>query len=222
MYKILIVEDDLTIAAALKAHIEAWGYEVQYAKDFYNILNEFASFSPQMVLLDISLPYYNGFHWCAEIRKISKVPIIFISSAADNMNIVMAITGGADDFIPKPFDLNVLTAKIQALMRRTYDFAGQSSLMEHKGAILDTAASTLTYEGKRTELTKNELRILQTLFENKGRVVTREDIMKRLWDSDSFVDDNTLTVNVNRLRKKLSDMRLDFIVTIKGVGYMVK
>lgn len=219
MYRILLVEDDLTIASALKAHIRTWGYEAENIQDFQNVLSEFIAFDPQLILLDISLPFYNGYHWCAEIRKVSKVPVIFISSASDNMNIVMAMSQGGDDFISKPFDLNVLMAKIQALLRRTYEFGGQTHLLEHGGAILDTSGATITYEGIKTELTKNELRILWLLFENRGRVVTREAIMTKLWDTGSFIDDNTLTVNVARLRNKLSAVGIDFIATKKGVGY---
>lgn len=223
MYKILIIEDDLTIAKTLKNHIKTWGYEAEYIKDFKNVLNEYAAYQPQLVLLDISLPFYNGFHWCSEIRKISKVPIIFISSASDNMNIVMAISQGGDDFIAKPFDLNVLTVKIQALLRRTYDFAGQTNLMEHNGAILNLSDTTLSYQGEKIELTKNEFKILQFLLENKGKAVSRETIMTRLWETDSFVDDNTLTVNVTRLRKKLEDAGLlNYIRTKKGIGYMIE
>ncbi|MGF7142666.1 DNA-binding response OmpR family regulator [Anaerotaenia torta] len=222
MYKILIVEDDAMIANTLKSHMNTWAYEVECVSDFKEVLSRFISYKPQLVLLDISLPFYNGFHWCSEIRKISKVPVIFISSASDNMNIVMAITQGGDDFIAKPFDLNVLMAKVQALLRRTYDFAGESGFLEHRGAILNVNDTTLTYREKQVELTKNEFRILQILLEHKEKVVSRDAIMTKLWESDSFVDDNTLTVNVTRLRKKLEDIDLkDFITTKKGIGYMV-
>lgn len=223
MYKILIVEDDLVIGNGLRDHMNNWGYESKCVTDFNNVLSEFASFNPNLVLLDISLPFFNGFHWCTEIRKISKVPIIFISSASDNMNIVLAMTYGGDDFISKPFDLNVLTAKVQALLRRTYDFSTQTNLIEHNGVILNISDGTLTYNGEKIELTKNEFKILHMLLENKGKAVNRDDIMTRLWESDSFIDDNTLTVNVTRIRKKLSDVGLkDFIKTKKGIGYMVE
>lgn len=222
MYKILIVEDDMVIAKAIKNTIEAWGYNAMCVTDFRDVIKEFVSFAPQLVLLDISLPFYNGYHWCSEIRKLSKVPIIFISSASENMNIVMAVNMGGDDFIAKPFDLNVLTAKVQAMLRRTYDFAGQTNLLEHKGAILNTGDTTLSYIDQKIELTKNEYKILQILIENKNRVVSRDTIMARLWETDSYIDDNTLTVNVTRLRKRLDDVGLhDFIVTKKGIGYMV-
>lgn len=223
MYKILIVEDDLIIAKTIKNHIESWGFEAESITNFKDVLSTFISYDPQLVLLDISLPFFNGYHWCSEIRKVSKVPIIFISSSSDNMNIVMAINMGGDDFISKPFDLNVLTAKVQALLRRTYDFAGQSNLIEHKGAILNTSDSTLTYDGKKIELSKNDNKILQTLLENKGKTVSRDVIMTRLWETDSYIDDNTLTVNITRLRKKLQDVGLhNFITTKKGIGYLVE
>lgn len=223
MYKILIVEDDTVIAKAMKKHVETWGYEAEYVTDFKDVLSKFVSFQPQLVLLDISLPFYNGFYWCSEIRKVSKVPIIFISSASDNMNIVMAMNMGGDDFIAKPFDLSVLMAKVQAMLRRTYDFAGQSNLIEHKGAILDTSDATLTYNGEKIDLTKNDNRILQILMENKGKIVSRDSIMTKLWETDDYIDDNTLTVNMTRIRKKLESIGLvDFIVTRKGIGYIIE
>ncbi|WP_300382198.1 response regulator transcription factor [Clostridium sp.] len=223
MYKILIVEDDLIISKTIKNHIESWGFEAESVTNFKDVLSTFVSYDPQLVLLDISLPFFNGYHWCSEIRRVSKVPIIFISSSSDNMNIVMAMNMGGDDFISKPFDLNVLTAKVQALLRRTYDFSGQSNLIEHKGAILNTSDSTLTYDGKKIELSKNDNKILQILLENKGKTVSRDVIMTRLWETDSYIDDNTLTVNITRLRKKLQDVGLpNFITTKKGIGYLVE
>ncbi len=223
LYKILIVEDDTIIAKAMKKHVETWGYEAEYVTDFKDVLSKFVSFQPQLVLLDISLPFYNGFYWCSEIRKVSKVPIIFISSASDNMNIVMAMNMGGDDFIAKPFDLSVLMAKVQAMLRRTYDFAGLSNLIEHKGAILDTSDATLTYNGEKIDLTKNDNRILQILMENKGKIVSRDSIMTKLWETDDYIDDNTLTVNMTRIRKKLESIGLtDFILTRKGIGYIIE
>lgn len=222
MFRILIVEDDPVIAGVVRQHLEAWGYEARTVADFKQVLEEFAAYDPQLVLLDISLPFYNGYYWCSQIRSVSQVPVIFLSSASDNMNIVMAMNMGGDDFIAKPFDLGVLTAKIQAMLRRSYDFAGQTGLMEHRGAILNTGDATLTYQGQRLELTKNEYRILQVLLEQKGRTVSREKLMQRLWETDSFVDENTLSVNVARLRKKLDGAGLSqFITTQKGVGYRV-
>lgn len=223
MYRILIVEDDRGIAGAIKAQAEMWDLEAVCAEDFRDVLGEFARVQPHLVLLDITLPFFNGYHWCGEIRRLSRVPIIFISSAADNMNIVMAMSMGADDFIAKPFDGSVLMAKIQALLRRSYDFAAAVPLLEHRGAFLDTGDNSLTYGGERIALTKNEYRILLCLMENKGRVVSREKLMERLWETDSFVDENTLTVNVGRLRKKLDAAGLaGFIATKFGVGYIVE
>lgn len=223
MYKILIVEDDLIIAKTVKNHIKSWGFEVECVNDFKDVLATFVSYNPQLVLLDIALPFFNGYHWCSEIRKVSKVPIIFISSASDNMNIVMAMNMGGDDFIAKPFDLNVLTAKVQALLRRTYDFTGQTNLLEHKGLILNISDSTLNFNNRKIELSKNENKIMQILLENKGKAVSRDTIMTRLWETDSYIDDNTLTVNITRLRKKLQEAGLsNFIATKKGVGYMVE
>ena len=223
MYKILIVEDDMVIGNAVKKHIETWGYQAYLAENFRNIMEDFARVQPQLVILDITLPFYNGYHWCGEIRKVSKVPILFLSSAADNMNIIMAMQMGGDDFVAKPFDLTVLTAKIQALLRRSYDFAGQTRIMEHCGVILNLADATLLYEGETLELSKNEYRIILTLLERTGSVVSRETLMEKLWATDSFVDENTLTVNVARLRKRLAGIGLsDFIETRKGLGYMIK
>jgi len=210
------------IAEAIRRHISAWGLVVRCAADFENVLSEFADFDPQLVLMDISLPFFNGYHWCSEIRRVSKVPIIFISSASDNMNIVMAVNMGGDDFIAKPFALDVLTAKVQALLRRAYDFTAPTKLLESGGAVLSISDATLCFEGRKTELTKNEFKMLQLLFENKGNIVTRDEMMTRLWESDSFVDENTLTVNITRLRRKLEDTGLPgLILTKKGIGYMV-
>ena len=223
MYKLLIVEDDSGIAAAIKAQAEAWAMSCRVIEDFRGVMREFAEFQPHLVLMDISLPFFNGYHWCAEIRRVSKTPIIFISSASDNMNIVMAMNMGGDDFIAKPFDMAVLMAKVQALLRRSYDFAASAPLIEHKGAILNLGDGTLTYQGAAIPLSKNEYRILLSLMENKGRVVSREKLMERLWETDSFIDENTLTVNVGRLRRKLEAAGLkDFIATKIGVGYIVE
>lgn len=222
MYKIFIVEDDMGIAQAIKKQAEMWELQAKYAENFRDVLNDFLQYNPHLVLLDISLPFFNGYHWCNEIRKISKVPIIFISSASDNMNIVMAMNMGADDFISKPFDSGVLMAKIQAMLRRTYDFASAVPILEHRGAILNTGDSTLTFNNEKIDLTKNEYRILLTLMENKGKIASREKLMERLWETDSFVDENTLTVNINRLRKKLDSAGLEnFITTKVKQGYVI-
>ena len=223
MYKLMIVEDDRGIAEAVKKQAESWGLEALAVSDFSGVMDEFARFEPHIVLLDISLPFYNGYHWCGEIRKVSKVPVIFISSASDNMNIIMAMNMGADDFIAKPFDQSVLIAKIMALLRRSYDFAPSKNILTHKGAALDPGAGVLNYDGERIELAKNESRILLCLMESKGQTVSRERLMERLWETDSFVDENTLTVNVNRLRKKLDKAGLSGFITTKfGVGYMIE
>ena len=223
MYRIFLVEDDRGIAEAIAAQTALWDMETVCVRDFRAVMAEFSACAPQLVLLDISLPFYDGYHWCREIRNVSNVPVIFISSAADNMNIVMAMNMGADDFIAKPFDQSVLMAKINALLRRTYDFGASMPVLGHRGALLNTGDGSLTYEGEKIELTKNEYRILLGLMQSKGRTVSREKLMELLWESDEFVDDNTLTVNVNRLRKKLDATGLrDFIATKHGVGYLIE
>lgn len=223
MYKIMIIEDDLTIARTLKEHLSRWDYNSIYLTDFKNIIEQFKEFDPHIVLLDVMLPFFNGFHWCNEIRKISKVPVMFVSSAGDNMNIVMAMNMGGDDFIVKPFDLNVLTAKLGAMLRRAYSLQDQINEIEHNGVVLNLNDTTLNYDNNKIELTKNEYKILQLLLENTSKVVSRDEIMQRLWESDQFIDDNTLTVNMTRLRKKLSEFGLDnYIKTKKGLGYLVE
>ncbi len=223
MYKILIVEDDETIARLLAEHLEKWGYQVCCADDFKQVTKCFETYAPHLVIMDIGLPFYNGFYWCTEIRKTSSVPILFLSSMSDNMNIVMAIQMGGDDFVEKPFDLNVITAKIQALLRRAYAFQGSVNVMEYKGVLLNLGDASVTFQDRRLELTKNDYKILQILMERAGTIVEREAIMKRLWESDEFIDDNTLTVNMTRLRKKLEDLGVrDFIRTKKGIGYMIE
>lgn len=223
MYKIMIIEDDSALAAEMKKQIESWGNEVSCAKDFRNIIPALTEYDPHMVLMDITLPFYNGYHWCSEIRRISNIPIVFISSASDNMNIVMAMNMGGDDFIAKPVDLGVMMAKIQAVLRRTYDMGGKIPVLEHKGAVLNLGDASLSYNGERIELTKNEFRILQTLLENKGKAVSRDTLMIKLWQMDSYVEENTLTVNVTRLRRKLDAAGLsDFIATKVGLGYIVE
>lgn len=222
MYRILVVEDDAGIGEAICRQAAMWDLEARRVEDFGNVLREFAQYNPHLVLMDISLPYFNGYYWCQEIRRVSTVPILFISSASDNMNIVMAMNMGADDFIAKPFDQSVLIAKIQAMLRRTYNFSSAVSVLEHRGAMLNKGDNSLLYQGEKILLTKNEYRILLCLMENKDKVVSRERLMERLWETDSFVDENTLTVNVNRLRKKLETAGLhNFIETKFGVGYCI-
>lgn len=218
MYRLLIVEDDRGIAECVREQAEAWDITAHIVTDFHGVMAEFSRFDPHIVLLDISLPFFNGYHWCGEIRRVSNVPVIFISSAADNMNMIMAMNMGADDFIAKPFDGSVLIAKIQALLRRTYDFAPSVPVLEHKGAMLNTGDGSFLYKNEKIPLSKNEYRILLTLMKNKGKVVSRERLMEQLWETDSFVDENTLSVNVNRLRKRLEG----FITTKFGVGYIIE
>lgn len=223
MYRMLIVEDDKGIADAIKIQAEMWDLQVLCVDNFRNVMSEFAMLDPHIVLLDISLPFFNGYHWCTEIRKVSKVPIIFISSASDNMNMVMAMNMGADDFIAKPFDQSVLMAKIQAMLRRTYDFSASVPILEHRGALLNTGDNTLTFNGEKISLSKNEYKILNILMESKGKVVSRERLMELLWETDCFVDENTLSVNVGRLRKRLDAVGLeDFITTKFSVGYLIE
>ncbi len=223
MYRILIVEDDAVIAGAVQRHLEGWGYQAACVRRFDAVLEEFAAFDPQLVVLDISLPFFNGYHWCREIRKTSRVPILFLTSASDNVNVVMAMQMGGDDLLAKPFDLQVLSAKVQAMLRRAYDFAAAPEVLSCGGAVLNLGTGALEVQGRRVELTKNESRLLRLLLEKKGRTVSRDAMMTALWESDSFVDENTLSVNVGRLRRKLEAAGLpDFIRTRKGVGYLVE
>lgn len=221
-YKILIIEDDISAAKNIKKYLEGWGYECEYLKEFHNITKDFIKLKPHLILLDIALPYYNGYHWCEEIRGFSQIPIIFISSANDNIDMILAMNMGGDDFISKPFELNFLLAKIKSLLRRTYEFQSDMNIMECEGAILDIDNATLRYEETKVELTRNEFIILKLLFERKEKSVTRDAMMQELWDNNTFVDDNTLTVNVTRVRNKLEQIGLkEFIVTKKGIGYQI-
>ena len=223
LYRIMIVEDDRQISSAIKRGLSAWGCDVCETEDFTAVTGIFRDYSPHLVLLDISLPFCDGYYWCREIRKISSVPVIFISSASDSMNIVMAMNMGGDEFIEKPFDFAVVTAKVQAVLRRTYEFRGNTNMLEWHGAYLNLSDATLQYQEQKMELTKNEFRILQMLIENAGKIISRDNIITRLWESDEFIDDNTLTVNVARLRRKLEKMGLEnVILTKKGIGYMVE
>lgn len=216
----MIIEDDEIIASAIQRHLETWNYEVVVIDDFEHVLEKYLQIQPELILLDISLPFYNGYHWCEQIRKVSSVPIIFISSASENMNIVMAISMGGDDFITKPFDFSVLTAKIQALLRRTYSFSKSMQVLTYKELVLNILDATISYHELMIDLTKNELKILQILFEKSETFVSRDDLMMALWQSNEFIDDNTLSVNMNRLRKKLEDFHIDHLIqTKKGLGY---
>lgn len=223
MYKILIVEDDTALAKALYKAISAWDHQVKCVERLDDVIGEFNDFKPHLVLMDITLPFHNGFYWCSEIRKTSKVPIVFLSSASDNMNIVMAINMGGDDFISKPVDPTVLVAKLGAVLRRCYDMNEPSSTLSHRGVVLDLCDTSVSYNGQKAELTKNEFRIIQTLMENKGKIVSRDTLMVKLWQMDCYVEENTLTVNVNRLRKKLTDLGItDYIKTRVGSGYIIE
>lgn len=223
-YRILLVEDDEMMVEILKRNLEKWGYLVQGITDFQNVMDEFQSFEPQLVLMDISLPFYNGYYWCGEIRKVSRVPVIFLSSSGDDMNLVMAINLGADDFVAKPFRMEVLTAKIQAVLRRTYTF-GMSSpeVLVYKGVTLNLDSQILAFGDQKLELGKNEFGILRTLLEHPGKIIERTELIRNLWETESYIDDNTLTVNVTRLRRRLEEIGLnDYILTKKGVGYYVE
>ncbi len=223
MYKIYIVEDDRGIADGITTCLKTWGMEGRVVSDFMKVIEEIDEYEPHLIILDITLPYLGGFHWCQEIRKKSSVPIIFISSASDNMNIVMAVNMGADDFIAKPFDQSVLIAKVSALLRRTYDFGQASSTIGFSGAVLNLNNNTVSYEDKEVDLARNEYKILLTLVQNKNKVVSREKLMEALWETDCYVDENTLTVNVGRLRKTLESIGLkDVIKTKFGVGYILE
>lgn len=222
MYRIFLVEDDHALTKEICRQLECYGNETRIVSDFHDVTGEVRAYDPQLVLMDIMLPFQNGYYWTSEIRKISTVPIVFLSSASDNMNLIMAINMGGDDFIAKPVDPMVLNAKVQAILRRSYELSGSSGMINFHGADLNTNDSSVTFEGKRTELTKNEMRILQTLLDNKGKIVSRYTLMVRLWDDNCFVEENTLTVNVTRLRKKLEEVGLkNVIVTRPGSGYII-
>ena len=222
MYKVMIVEDDEIISNSIAGYLQKWQYATYEVVDFQNVVKEFVEQSPDLVLMDINLPYFDGYYFCEEIRKLSKVPIIFISSANDDMNIVMAMNIGADDFIEKPFKLVVLKAKIEALLRRVYNFSGSSNLVVYKDVIFDMSRDEVKYQDNIIELTKNEGKILTVLLENREKIVTREEIITALWQNDNFIDENTLSVNINRLRSKLKSIGIDeFITTKKGKGYIV-
>lgn len=223
MYKIMLVEDDATITEVLERQLEKWGYLVYAQRDFDRVMEDFLDIRPDLVLLDISLPYFNGYYWCSEIRKISQTPIIVISSAGDDLNLVMAINMGADDFLAKPFSMEVVTAKIQAALRRAYSFGAERQVCSVSGAMLDLTEAVLYYGDRKLKLSGNEFGILKILMKNPDRPVSRDEIIRSLWESEQFIDDNTLTVNMTRIRKKLSEMGLDhFIETRKGLGYQIR
>ncbi|MDA1815022.1 response regulator transcription factor [Bacillus cereus] len=221
--KVLLVEDEPTIRETVADELRKWGFEVWASTNFEHILNDFLAQSPQLVLLDINLPHFDGFYWCRKIREVSKVPIIFLSSRDNPMDMVMAMNMGGDDFMQKPFYTDVLVAKIQALMRRTYSYTQtETNVVEYEGVVLNLQSGEVTYHNQIVELTKNEFKILQILMQNIGSIVSRDNIMRKLWENESFVDDNTLTVNVARVRKKLAELgKEEFIHTKKGQGYII-
>jgi len=222
-YKILMVEDEENIFESVKEKAAVWNLEFYRPSDFQKVMDDYYKIQPHLVIMDINLPFFNGYHWCQEIRKISNVPILFLSSSNDNMNMIMGITIGGDDYIAKPFNSDYLITKIQALLRRTYDLSISLPMLECRGAVLDIGKNSIIYDGNTIDLTKNEFKILSLLMENKNYIVSRERIMDMLWESEAFIDDNTLTVNINRIRKKLSKYALDdFITTQFGVGYIIK
>lgn len=220
-WKIFLVEDDKVIAEEIERHLKFWNYEIKIAEDFQNIFDDFKSFHPDLVLMDVSLPFYNGYHWCKIIRKNSKVPILFISAADENLNLIMAMDLGADDYLTKPFELELLQIKIRALLRRAYEYIETRNIF-YKDIRLDCDKMIISRENKERELTKNEFKILEILLEKPGKVVNRDEIIDKIWQTDSYIDDNTLTVNVMRLRKKLEEINIfELIKTKKGVGYYV-
>lgn len=220
-WKIFLVEDDKVIAEEIERHLNFWNYEIKIAEDFQNIFDDFKNFHPDLVLMDVTLPFYNGYHWCKIIRKNSKVPILFISAADENLNLIMAMDLGADDYLTKPFELELLQIKIRALLRRAYEYI-ETRNISYKNISLDCDKMIISRENKEIELTKNEFKILEILLEKPGKVVNRDEIIDKIWQSDSYIDDNTLTVNIMRLRKKLEDINIfELIKTKKGVGYYV-
>ena len=223
MFKVLIIEDDIKIREIILENIQKWGYDGLVVQDFNKVIENFTEYQPHLVLMDINLPAFDGFYWCGKLREISKVPIIFISSRNSNMDIIMAVNMGGDDFVQKPFSLEVLLAKVNAMLRRTYSYVDvEVNVLEHQGVVLNLKDNCVLYQNQKLELTKNEFKILYMLMKNNGKVVSRDEIMRKLWEDESFVDDNTLTVNINRLRKDLADMGLeDYIKTKRGQGYII-
>ena len=221
MYKVLIIEDDITISSIIEDNLNKWGFKPLRITDFEDILSNYISFEPHLVLMDINLPYYDGFYWCAKIREMSNIPIMFISSRDTDSDKIRAISQGGDDYIEKPFSMDLLIAKIQATLRRAYSYSDQGlNVLQHRDMILNVERLQVFNSEREIELTRNECKILSILIRNQGNIVTRTRLMKSLWDDESFVDDNTLTVNVNRLRKKLESIDLkEYVKTIKGEGY---
>ena len=223
MFKIFVVDDSKIISEKLKEELEKWGFEIILVDDFEKVIDIFKKENPDLVVMDIGLPYYDGYFWTRKIRDLSNVPIIFLSSKEDTMNKIMAMEMGADDFVSKPFDLDLLIAKIKALLRRTYDYKDNLDRLELRGLVLDLKSMTVSFCDKSIDLSKNEFKILETLMVNKGNVVSRDKLMTSLWSTDIYIDDNTLTVNISRLRKSLAGLGVDnFIKTKQGLGYYVE
>ena len=223
MYKILLIEDDIDLAKETALALQKWGFKVYLIDNFENIIEEFIDKKPEVVLLDVNLPLYNGFYWCEKIRNISNVPIIFLSSRDSDMDLIMGINNGGDDYITKPFSVDILVTKINGIIRRAYNYSESNNIVQHEGLLFDNEKGFIKYNDKSIELTKNEIKILTLLLKNKNKVVSRESLMMSLWNSDEFVTDNALTVNINRLRSKIKELGIeDFIKTKKGVGYIVE
>ncbi|MET1886640.1 two-component system response regulator SapR [Enterococcus faecalis] len=223
MAKIMIVEDETTIRELISEELQKWQFETIGTTDFNDVLGDFQEENPQLVLMDINLPVYDGYYWCQKIREVSKVPIIFISSRSTNMDMIMAMNMGADDFVTKPFQIDVLIAKINALLRRSYNYSDtDSEVLSHNGITLNVDNGRMEIKGEMIDLSKNEYRLLYLLMKKHGKILTREKLLRALWDDERFVDDNTLTVNINRLRKKIEQAGIaGYIETKVGVGYMV-
>lgn len=222
---IFIIEDDKSLSREISMTLSKWGYVTQEVNDFENITDEVLECNPKLILMDINLPSYDGFYWCSQIRNFLKVPIIFISSRDNDMDIIMSINMGGDDYIIKPFSPQVLVAKIQAILRRTYSYNNdiKGEIIKFKDVTLNLVEGKIYFKNENTELTKNELKIMKILMENQEKIVSRDEIIEELWDTDEFISENTLTVNVNRLRRKLDSIGLnDFIETKKGQGYILR
>lgn len=225
MMDIFIIEDDKALSREISLTLGKWGYSTCEVNDFENITDEILQCNPKLILMDVNLPCYDGFYWCSQIRNFMKVPIIFISSRDNDMDIIMSINMGGDDYITKPFSPQILVAKIQAILRRTYSYNNdlKSEIIKFKDITLNIVDGNIYFKDENTELTKNELKIMKILMENQEKIVSRDEIIEELWDTDEFISENTLTVNVNRLRKKLDSIGLnDFIETKKGQGYIIK
>ncbi|WP_324617930.1 response regulator transcription factor [Cohnella cholangitidis] len=219
----MIVEDDERIRSIVADTLRKWQFNVAEVTAFDQVLAEFEQAQPHLVLLDINLPVFDGYHWCQRIRAVSKVPIIFLSSRNQNMDVIMAINMGGDDFVQKPFDLDVLVAKVNALLRRNYTYQDENLQLAHRELVFNLSNSSVQYGSRTTELSRNEFILLQVMMRNIGKIISRDDLMQALWNDEQFVDDNTLTVNVNRLRRKIAALGYeDFIATRKGMGYLIE